>query len=330
MIPAVQGVALQRARRPLGLLAALTLLGALAALTASTSGAATPTVTGVSAPSCFGAAARDPLAPCVNPALNFTAIPRPSDAALEPSAPCTPNRGSSPPVCHFGVPQQNAPSTVALMGDSHSTHWRAALAVVAATRRWHGVSIDRSNCPFTFARTPGRGRCAGWSGSVVRWLQAHPEVHSIFVSANSGSGVVPLPGMTRRTTKMNGYIRAWKALPRSVRHIFVIRDVPHSRNDTRDCVTRAVARHRNPAQRCARPRSGALRTDWQAVAAGQTDSERVKLIDLTRLMCDDDRCFPVVGGALVIKDIGHLTRTFSTTLGPFLGRAIARLQTPSS
>ena len=41
-------------------------------------------------------------------------------------------------------------------------------------------------------------------------------------------------------------------------------------------------------------------------------------------MCDDSRCFPVVGGALVIKDIGHLTRTFSRSLGPFLGRAIDR------
>ena len=232
-------------------------------------------------------------------------------------------------MCRFGVARPFARSTVALMGDSHATHWRAALAVVAATNRWHGVSIDRNSCPFTFATTPGKGRCQGWAGSVVRWLQAHPEVHAVFVSANSGSGVVPLGGLTRRVTKINGYMRAWKALPRSVRDIFVIRDVPHSRNDTRDCVTRAVARHRNPALRCARPRAAALRVDLQAVAAGQTDSERVKLIDLTRLMCDDARCYPVVGGALVIRDIGHLTQTFSTTLGPFLGRAIEQLRTPA-
>jgi hypothetical protein len=43
-------------------------------------------------------------------------------------------------------------------------------------------------------------------------------------------------------------------------------------------------------------------------------------------MCDRENCFPVVGGALVIKDIGHLTRTFSATLGPYLDRAITRLQ----
>jgi hypothetical protein len=44
-------------------------------------------------------------------------------------------------------------------------------------------------------------------------------------------------------------------------------------------------------------------------------------------MCDDSNCYPVVGGALVIKDIGHLTRTFSTSLGPFLGRELKRSET---
>jgi hypothetical protein len=43
-------------------------------------------------------------------------------------------------------------------------------------------------------------------------------------------------------------------------------------------------------------------------------------------MCDEQSCLPVVGGALVIKDIGHMTRTFSRTLGPYLGRAVDRLR----
>ena len=109
-----------------------------------------------------------------------------------------------------------------------------------------------------------------------------------------------------------------------MRDIFVIRDVPHSRNDTRDCVIRTVARGRNPALRCARPRAAALREDLAGVAAGQSEDERVKLIDLSDYMCDEQDCFPVVGGALVIKDIGHLTRTFSATLGPYLGREMNR------
>jgi hypothetical protein len=287
---------------------------------------------GAAAAACFGAAARDVEKPCANRALSFTAVPTPYDAPLEPSAPCTPIQ-TSLPACAFGVAQRRAAATVSLIGDSHSTHWRAALTVVASAKRWHGVSINRDNCPFTVAKTPrraGKNRCAGWTRRVVAWHRAHPEVHAVVVSANSGSGVVRARGLTRRVTKINGYVEAWKALPRSVREIFVIRDVPHSRNDTSDCVTQAIARHRKPAVRCARPRSGALLTDLEAVAAQQADADRVKLIDLTQFMCDQRSCFPVVGGALVIKDIGHLTRTFSASLGPFLGRAISRLQAPAS
>jgi hypothetical protein len=278
-------------------------------------------------PACFGAAARDPEHPCVNPALNLTARPTPYDAPLEPSAPCRPIRDTiALPVCGFGPPRAKAISSVALIGDSHSTAWRAAVAVVADGKRWHGVSINRNNCPFTFAVTPGKGRCKGWAGKVLKWLRAHPEVHHVIVGANSGSGVEPANGHTLRTTKINGYIKAWKALPHSVHDVFVLRDAPHSRNTTATCVSRAIALRRNPALRCARPRAGALMPDEAADAAQRTDSKRVALIDLSSFMCDDVNCFPVVGGALVIKDIGHMTRTFSATLGPYLGRAISRIQ----
>ena len=55
------------------------------------------------------------------------------------------------------------------------------------------------------------------------------------------------------------------------------------------------------------------------MAAETTDEERVRLIDLTNFMCDQANCFPVVGGALVIRDIGHLTRTFSDLARPLPG-----------
>jgi hypothetical protein len=306
------------------LLLALALLTAAADATAGRQRAAD--ARSAASPPCFGAAARDPELPCVNHRLSFVAIPTPYNAPLEPAAPCKPIDRVTPSACAFGPPARKAVSSIALLGDSHAAAWRAALAVVAEAWRLHGISITRNNCPYTFAVTPGKGRCHGWSGSVRRWLKAHPEVKQVVVGANSGSGVVPNKGHTLRTTKILGYIDAWKSLPQSVREIYVLRDAPHSRNTTAGCVSNAIARRRNPAVRCARPRAGALQPDEAAIAAERTDSKRVHLIDLSDFMCDDKNCFPVVGGALVIKDIGHLTRTFSHTLGPYVGRAIARLR----
>ncbi|HEV7808499.1 MAG TPA: SGNH hydrolase domain-containing protein [Solirubrobacteraceae bacterium] len=296
------------------------LAGAIGAAVAAAGERATPT------PACFGAAARDPQAPCVNRALNRTAIPSPYAAPLEPSEPCERIERASPPACAFGTPGRKARTSVVLLGDSHSTHWRAALAFVARRRRWHGVSINRNLCPFTLARTNRHDRCKGWTRGVLRWLRNHPEVKAAFVSANAGSGVQAVPGQRRRDTKVDGYLRAWSAMPSSVREVFVLRDVPHSAGRTAECVSAAVARRRNPALRCARPRDKALVRDLEAEATALDRSGRVKLVDLTALMCDEQRCPPVVGGALVIKDIGHMTRTFSRTLGPFLGRAVDGLR----
>jgi len=275
-------------------------------------------------PACFSAAARDPERPCANPALNRTAIPSPYDAPIEPSEPCERIERSSPPACSFGPARKQARRTVALAGDSHSTHWRAAIAYLARRRQWHGVSINRNLCPFTLARTTNHERCKGWTRGVLRWLRDHPEVDTLFVSANAGAGTIPGPGMTRAETKVDGYLRAWKALPPTVRDVYVLRDVPHGRSSTPGCVAKAVARGRNPAVRCARPRADALRTDLHAVAAQLDPADRVHLLDLSAYMCDADACPPVIGGALIIRDVGHMTRTFSRTLGPFVGRTIDR------
>jgi hypothetical protein len=69
----------------------------------------------------------------------------------------------------------------------------------------------------------------------------------------------------------------------------------------------------------------ALGPDPAVLAARRLASPRVQVIDMAGFMCDGWRCYPVVGGVLVHKDIGHLTRLFSTTLGPFVLRKLNRL-----
>src|SRR3954471_12142035 len=93
---------------------------------------------------CFGAAARDPEAPCANPTRTVT--PSPARARTLPNSPCHSIAAGSPAVCHFGVAE--GAETVALVGDSHAGHWRAAFEQVAAAKGWNAVSITRSSCPL--------------------------------------------------------------------------------------------------------------------------------------------------------------------------------------
>ena len=92
-------------------------------------GAITSRAVAFAAAPCFGAAARDPWKPCQNPALRRVVTPTPSQALLIPNAPCEPTqRAALVSPCLFGV---KGGDRVALVGDSHAEHWRAALEVVA-------------------------------------------------------------------------------------------------------------------------------------------------------------------------------------------------------
>jgi hypothetical protein len=275
-------------------------------------------------PRCFGAAARDQGHPCQNPALRSAVVPAPSAALLMPNAFCAPMaRSGLVAPCAFGVPAARATATVALIGDSHAEHWRGALEVVAQAKRWRGLSITRSSCPFSQgAPIPphgrrARGECARWNREVPRWLRRHPEVHTIIVSANAVANYASSP--------QAGFQATWKALPASVRQVVVLRDTPRISAPQAACVGRALVAHRPAGRACAQPRGDNLPADPEAAAAYALGSRRVRVVDLTRFMCDVRVCFAVVGGALVRKDGTHLSATFATTLGPYVLRAIDRI-----
>jgi hypothetical protein len=279
---------------------------------------------------CFGAASRDPLRRCVNRKLRTAIVPPPEDAIFSQNSPCTPLsfEGVLGP-CEFGVPAASARETVALIGDSHASHWRAALEVVAQRKRWRGVSITRSGCPLMFATTQlmpaRRAECLQWNGQVPQWFAKHPGIHTVFVVAHFAGDVIVPDGDTELDTKVAGFHAAWKALPATVKQIVVVRDTPIVGFQANECVRQARAKKRNAGSVCAVKRSEALRQDPAVVAARRLKSPRVKVIDMSRFLCSKKRCFPVIGGALVYKDDQHMTDVFATTLGPFLGRAIDKV-----
>jgi hypothetical protein len=286
-------------------------------------------------PRCFGAAARDPRHPCENRRLARSVVPRPSDALLIPNAVCKTieREGRSSfvgglSVCEFGVKRERAVGTVALVGDSHAMNRRAPLEVVAQAKRWRALSITRSHCPLSRAvpelPTADRRGCQKWNRTVTRWFGRHPEVPVVFVSEQVRR-LLAHRGPVAFARQVTGYRRAWRALPRSVKHIVVLRDNPQISIHTFSCIRRAVAAHQSPGLACALPRRRALLRDPAAVAAARSRSARVHLIDLTRFMCGPRLCYPVVGGVLVNRDQTHLSTLFATTLGPFLLREVNRL-----
>ena len=318
-------------------LALLVLL--LAALAAGTAGAqseapggdeTTEEPAGKRVPRCFGAASRDPLNPCRNSRLKTMVSPHPRDAVLEPNSECKfGERVGELSPCLFGAAPEEATETIALIGDSHAAHWRAAIDFVMAERDWHGISMTKAGCPLSTAISdipePGKTKCTKWKRQLFRWFEDHPEVTTVITSNHTGGKVVGAKGRDYQA-HVEGYTEALEKLPPTVERIFSIRDVPRNTSNSMQCVARAIRKKQAAGPKCAVPRRFALKPDPATPAARDSDPHRVQLIDMTRFMCSSRLCLPVIGGALVHKDQTHLTRVFATSLGPYLLRHMERAE----
>lgn len=281
-------------------------------------------------PPCFGAASRNPRYRCNNPDLSLSVLPSPAEAVLSPNAPCAIVSQKLPYTCQFGVRAAIANRTIALVGDSHAAHWRGAIEVVAQARRWRGYSVTRSGCPLSTTQPDlpkaRRDACTRWRSAVISWFRQHPQVRTVFVSQLAGLDVRAPRGKSEREHAVQGYLRAWRRLPKTVRQIIVLRDTPVTRDDTSLCVQRALAAKKRPGIACAFSRAVAVQRDPAAIAAQRRGRDRrVRLVDLTPYMCSKRLCYPVVGGVLVHKDKTHLTPLFAGTLGPFLLQRVSKM-----
>lgn len=277
---------------------------------------------------CFGALARDPSTPCENADLRLTVQPPPSRPRVLLDPYC--DRQTRPGLmttCSFGAPAEDAKGNFALIGDSHAASMKTPLQVVSLAKRWRGTSIIRATCPATQAakpilRTRLRARqCVQWNDQVLDWLAGHREVQTVFLSAYAGAQVGRAGGRSVFETAKAGYREAIRRLLRLVRRVVVIRDIPTAADGHLACVSKAVAAGREPGTACTLRRSSAVRRD-PLVEAARGVNARVKVIDLTDRFCDRERCFPVIGGALVHHDRTHMTTAFGATLGPSILRAL--------
>ncbi|MFL5896147.1 MAG: SGNH hydrolase domain-containing protein [Thermoleophilaceae bacterium] len=281
-------------------------------------------------PRCFGAASRDARSPCINHALDRMVIPTPAVARTMGPPPCKPVADDEAlDVCAFGTDSADPAATIALLGDSHAEFWWHAVDPMARAERWAGYTLVLGGCPYSTATRvlsePLLSQCIARNDAVPGWFDRHPEVHTVFVAQISGVEWLIPPDQDQFEGQVEHYIEAWSRLPDSVTHIVVIRDTPKAERHTRACIRRAISKHQNAGLVCRVPRRRALTTDPAVVAARRLASKRVQVINLTRFFCDGHWCYPVIGGALVQKDVNHLTPTFIATLSPYLQESVDAL-----
>lgn len=222
---------------------------------------------------------------------------------------------SEPRRCDYGP--RDARYTVALVGDSHATHWVPALQRLTQERGLRLVSYTKSACPLStevIRGTQNGGQnqhCLDWGENVLAELErTQPDLVLVSSSRHTAPDGGPYA---------SGAAAAWARIQEAGLRMGFITDVPRPDFDVPEC----VVVHEGDLGECAVPRDEAIANSGQSQQREALElAGDVPAVDLSAQICPEDLCSPVVGGVLLYRDSHHLTATYARTLAPELERAL--------
>jgi hypothetical protein len=212
-----------------------------------------------------------------------------------------------------------APTTVALVGDSHAAMWSPAFEDIAALRHWRLETLGKVTCPLQDLpiTSPYLGReyteCEQWRADILNRLQTeHPKLVVLNMSRRYGADF----GFT-------SYDSAWiDSLGQLVARlhsfgsrVLVLGPIP----DPHSTVPQCLSTHLDDASACAQPRPTAVNDAGIAAEADATAAAGGSYEDITPLFCTADRCPMIVGNDMLYRDDNHVTVEYARALAPVIG-----------
>jgi peptidoglycan/LPS O-acetylase OafA/YrhL len=228
-------------------------------------------------------------------------------------------RVTTPPECEYGV--KGSAITIALVGDSHASHWFPAIEAVALERGWRLVTFVKVSCSFTtlvqrnLALKREYRECTTFNeATVARLNQIKPaltiivnrrtfrpieeNITSALAGAALGEMVARIPGATA-----------------------ILVDTPDPGRDVPAC----LSKHPSDIRACLFTQDDADNREIGIAERVAAEVSGATLIDLTANICTEWPCSPISGSVLIYRDEDHMTETFSRSLAAPLGIEIAKL-----
>ncbi len=228
-------------------------------------------------------------------------------------------RVTTPPNCEYGV--KGSAITIALVGDSHASHWFPAIEAIALERGWRLVTFVKVSCSFTtlvqrnLALKREYRECTAFNeATVARLNQIKPaltiivnrrtfrpieeNITSALAGAALGEMVARIPGATA-----------------------ILVDTPDPGRDVPAC----LSKHPSDIRACLFTQDDADNREIGIAERVAADVAGARLIDLTANICTEWPCSPISGSVLIYRDEDHMTETFSRSLAAPLGVEIAKL-----
>jgi hypothetical protein len=213
-------------------------------------------------------------------------------------------------TCEFGA-NKNPKLRIALVGNSHASHWIPALQKVLTKNPRAQVTTYLASYCYTVdlpVRRP-EGDCQEYERSSINAV-AKGNYDLIVMSNRMEGRIAGVPSDDEADVAARAYRKTLREFRASGAAVMVIRDTPFMVHDVPDC----IAENDLDWSKCRIPRSTAVERD-PAAEVGET-MKGIYVLNLTNYFCDESYCNPVVGRAIAYSDHGHLTADFSRTLAP--------------
>ena len=228
-------------------------------------------------------------------------------------------RVTTPPNCVYGV--KGSAITIALVGDSHASHWFPAIEAIALERGWRLVTFVKVSCSFTtlvqrnLALKREYRECTAFNEATVARLNQIKPALTIIVNRRTFR-----PIQENITSALAG-----AALGEMVARIpgatAILVDTPDPGRDVPAC----LSKHPSDIRACLFTQDDADNREIGIAERVAADVSGARLIDLTANICTEWPCSPISGSVLIYRDEDHMTATFSRSLAAPLGVEIAKL-----
>ena len=228
-------------------------------------------------------------------------------------------RVTTPPNCVYGV--KGSAITIALVGDSHASHWFPAIEAIALERGWRLLTFVKVSCSFTtlvqrnLALKREYRECTAFNEATVARLNQIKPALTIIVNRRTFR-----PIQENITSALAG-----AALGEMVARIpgatAILVDTPDPGRDVPAC----LSKHPSDIRACLFTQDDADNREIGIAERVAADVSGARLIDLTANICTEWPCSPISGSVLIYRDEDHMTATFSRSLAAPLGVEIAKL-----
>jgi hypothetical protein len=239
-------------------------------------------------------------------------------------------RGRELDACAFG--DRSSTTTIALLGDSHASHWLGGLERAGKSHGWRVESYVMGACPVADLRGMLSGAAERYYRGCARfqeetWRRLASERPQAVILSNADNYMDAEPMGVSEAVWTSALRRTYSRLVEMGIEVIVLRDVPLVPFDVPSCLSRRAARL-PLAGDCSFVEDRAFKARARRAQDNAARGLGVRFVDLNDLICGvtlnevKGRCLTERDGMILYSDDDHLTASFARSLAPVLGERL--------